>query len=210
MAATKATREVSVATPESSRSWKTVLREQGNRLTPQREVVLQAVEQLGHATADDVQRTVSDQAHTPNLSTIYRTLALLEDLGVIQHVNLADRTTVYHSKAIPAHVHLASLRTRQTPNPTTSLPSPSASSAATGSTPTSIASWSTAPAATAGRHDGHRPKRTRHCHGSVDQCRDSEGNGEIQQHPPEEDGHTEWNDRHPGRGHGEVTRAAAE
>ena len=38
MAATKATREVSVATPESSRSWKTVLREQGNRLTPQREV----------------------------------------------------------------------------------------------------------------------------------------------------------------------------
>lgn len=107
MAVTKATREVSVATPESSRSWKTVLREQGNRLTPQREVVLQAVEELGHATADDVQRTVSDQAHTPNLSTIYRTLALLEDLGVIQHVNLADRTTVYHSKAIPAHVHLA-------------------------------------------------------------------------------------------------------
>jgi len=110
MAATKATREVSVATPESSRSWKTVLREQGNRLTPQREVVLQAVEELGHATADDVQRTVSDQAHTPNLSTIYRTLALLEDLGVIQHVNLADRTTVYHSKAIPAHVHLACSR----------------------------------------------------------------------------------------------------
>lgn len=95
-----------MATPEASRSWKTVLREQGNRLTPQREVVLQAVEQLGHATADDIQRIVAEDAPTLNLSTIYRTLALLEDLGVIQHVNLADRSTVYHSKAIPAHVHL--------------------------------------------------------------------------------------------------------
>jgi len=96
-----------MATPESGRSWKTVLREQGNRLTPQREVVLQAVEQLGHATADDIQRSLADEAPTLNLSTIYRSLALLEELGVIQHVNLADRSTVYHSKAIPAHVHLA-------------------------------------------------------------------------------------------------------
>ena len=96
-----------MTTPESSRSWKTVLREQGNRLTPQREVVLQAVEQLGHATADDIQRSLADQAPNLNLSTIYRSLALLEELGVIQHVDLADRSTVYHSKAIPAHVHLA-------------------------------------------------------------------------------------------------------
>jgi Fur family transcriptional regulator, ferric uptake regulator len=106
-------REVTVTTPESSRSWKTVLREQGNRLTPQREVVLEAVEQLQHATADDIQRAVSDQAPTLNLSTIYRTLALLEDLGVIQHVDLANRGTVYHSKAIPAHVHLSCSRCGQ-------------------------------------------------------------------------------------------------
>ena len=96
-----------MTTPESGRSWKTVLREQGNRLTPQREVVLHAVEQLGHATADDIQRRLAEEAPTLNLSTIYRSLALLEELGVIQHVDLADRTTVYHSKAIPAHVHLA-------------------------------------------------------------------------------------------------------
>lgn len=99
-----------MTTPEASRSWKTMLREQGHRLTPQREVVLEAVEQLEHATADDIQRVVSDHAPTLNLSTIYRSLALLEDLGVIQHVNLADRGTVYHSKAIPAHVHLACTR----------------------------------------------------------------------------------------------------
>ncbi len=99
-----------MTTPEPHRSWKTVLREQGNRLTPQREVVLQAVEQLGHATADDIHRVVAAHAPTLNLSTVYRTLALLEELGVIQHVNLADRSTVYHSKAIPAHVHLVCSR----------------------------------------------------------------------------------------------------
>lgn len=99
-----------MSTSESSRSWKSVLREQGNRLTPQREVVLQAVEQLGHATADDIHRVVADQAPTLNLSTIYRTLTLLEELGVIQAVKLADRSTVYHSKAIPAHVHLVCSR----------------------------------------------------------------------------------------------------
>jgi Fur family transcriptional regulator, ferric uptake regulator len=95
-----------VTTSESSRSWKTALRKQGNRLTPQRELVLQAVEQLGHATADDIHQAVSYSDPALNLSTIYRTLALLTDLGVIRQVNLADRSTVYHSKAIPAHVHL--------------------------------------------------------------------------------------------------------
>jgi hypothetical protein len=38
---------------------------------------------------------------------------------------------------------------------------------------------------------------------SVDQRRAPEGYGEIQHNPPEEDGDTEGNDRHPGRGHGE-------
>lgn len=96
-----------MGTHSEHRNWKSVLREQGHRLTPQRELVLQAVERLGHATADDVQRAVADEAPSLNLSTVYRNLALLEELGVIQHVDLADRGTVYHSKAIPAHVHLA-------------------------------------------------------------------------------------------------------
>jgi Fur family transcriptional regulator, ferric uptake regulator len=104
------TRKVGATIPEAGQSWKTVLREQGNRLTPQRELVLQAVEQLGHATADDIHRAVAAQDPTLNLSTIYRTLALLTELGVIRQVNLADRSTVYHSKAMPAHVHLVCSR----------------------------------------------------------------------------------------------------
>ena len=102
-----------MTTPERGRSWKTLLREQGSRLTPQREAVLQAVEQLGHATADDVQRALAVQAPTLNVSTIYRSLALLEELGAIQRVDLADRTAVYHSRTLPAHVHLACSRCGQ-------------------------------------------------------------------------------------------------
>jgi Fur family transcriptional regulator, ferric uptake regulator len=97
-------------TSESGSSWKTVLREQGNRLTPQRELVLQAIERLGHATADDIQRDVAERSLTLNLSTIYRTLTLLDELGVIRHVDLPDRSTVYHSKTTHAHVHLACRR----------------------------------------------------------------------------------------------------
>lgn len=96
-----------MTTQESSRGWKTMLREQGLRLTPQRELVLQAVDRLGHATADDIHRVVADQAPAVNLSTVYRSLALLTELGVVRHVDLPDRSTVYHSRATPAHVHLA-------------------------------------------------------------------------------------------------------
>ena len=99
-----------IVTTESGPNWKALLREQGNRLTPQRELVLQAIERLGHATADDIQRAVADRSLTLNLSTIYRTLNLLDELGVIRHVDLPDRSTVYHSKATPAHVHLACSR----------------------------------------------------------------------------------------------------
>ena len=43
-----------MTTPPDSRQWQETLRERGYRLTPQRELVLAAVDELGHATPDDV------------------------------------------------------------------------------------------------------------------------------------------------------------
>ena len=40
----------------------------------------------------------------------------------------------------------------------------------------------------------------------VDQCRDTEGYGKKQCHPPDEDGEPERDDRHPGCGHGKAHR----
>ena len=41
-----------------------------------------------------------------NISTIYRTLELLEDLGLVRHTHLSDRAPTYHSVGGPEHVHL--------------------------------------------------------------------------------------------------------
>ena len=86
--------------------WQERLRAQGYRLTPQRELVLAAVERLGHGTPDEILHAVREHSEAVNISTIYRTLELLEELGLIRHTHLSDKAPTYHSTAGPEHVHL--------------------------------------------------------------------------------------------------------
>lgn len=86
--------------------WQDRLRESGHRLTPQRELVLAAVEKLGHATPDQVYAEVRTHSDSINLSTVYRTLELLDDLGLIHHAHLSDRAPTYHSASGHEHAHL--------------------------------------------------------------------------------------------------------
>jgi Fur family ferric uptake transcriptional regulator len=86
--------------------WQSKLREKGYRLTPQRELVLRAVEKLGHATPDEVLAAVRQESQAVNISTVYRTLELLEQLGLVRHAHITDRAPTYHSTATPDHVHL--------------------------------------------------------------------------------------------------------
>jgi len=86
--------------------WQARLRAKGYRLTPQRELVLRAVERLGHATPDEVLTAVREDSSAVNISTVYRTLELLEELDLVRHAHLTDRAPTYHSTAAPAHVHL--------------------------------------------------------------------------------------------------------
>jgi len=86
--------------------WQERLRAKGYRLTPQRELVLRAVERLGHATPDEVLKEVHAESAAVNISTIYRNLELLEELGLVRHSHITDRAPTYHSTAMPQHVHL--------------------------------------------------------------------------------------------------------
>jgi Fur family ferric uptake transcriptional regulator len=86
--------------------WQATLRAKGYRLTPQRELVLRAVDRLGHATPDEVLTAVREESQAVNVSTVYRTLELLEELGLVRHAHIADRAPTYHSATHPAHVHL--------------------------------------------------------------------------------------------------------
>ena len=87
-------------------SWQEQLRARGYRLTPQRELVLAAVETLGHATPDAVYAEVRLHSQSINLSTVYRTLELLDELGLIRHAHLTDRAPTYHSARGHEHAHL--------------------------------------------------------------------------------------------------------
>lgn len=86
--------------------WHELLRSSGHRLTPQRELVLAAVETLGHATPDEVYAEVRTHSDSINLSTVYRTLELLDELGLIRHAHLTDRAPTYHSARGHEHAHL--------------------------------------------------------------------------------------------------------
>ncbi len=82
------------------------LRDSGYRLTPQRELILAAVEKLGHATPDEVLAEVRTRSSAVNASTVYRTLEVLESLGLVRHAHLSDRAPTYHSVTDHEHFHL--------------------------------------------------------------------------------------------------------
>ncbi len=91
---------------EVAADWKATLRERGYRLTPQRELILGAVHELDHATPDEVLAHVRESASSVNISTVYRTLEVLEELGLVRHAHLSDRAPTYHSVGGHEHFHL--------------------------------------------------------------------------------------------------------
>jgi Fur family ferric uptake transcriptional regulator len=86
--------------------WKSNLRERGYRLTPQRQLVLEAVDALEHATPEDILCQVRRTASGVNISTVYRTLELLEELGLVSHAHLGHGAPTYHLADRLHHMHL--------------------------------------------------------------------------------------------------------
>jgi Fur family ferric uptake transcriptional regulator len=82
------------------------LRSRGLRLTAQRQLVLEAVYALGHATPDQVHAAVAKTAAGVNITTVYRALELLEELGLVTHAHLSHGAPTYHAVGEQQHVHL--------------------------------------------------------------------------------------------------------
>ena len=81
------------------------LHRRGLRMTPQRQLVLDAVTELGHATPEAVCTRVQATAPAVNITTVYRTLDLLEQLGVVRHTHLGHGAPTYATSE-HEHVHL--------------------------------------------------------------------------------------------------------
>jgi Fur family ferric uptake transcriptional regulator len=82
------------------------LRAGGYRITPARQLVLNAVAELDHATPDTICAEVQRTASSVNLSTVYRTLELLEELELVSHTHLGHGAPIYHAAHERDHLHL--------------------------------------------------------------------------------------------------------
>ena len=83
------------------------------RLTRQRERIIDAVRRLGHATPDGLAAAVArDGGPALSLSTIYRNLEALEEVGVVSHTHLDHRSPTYPLADHADHLHLVCLSCR--------------------------------------------------------------------------------------------------
>ena len=89
-----------------AQTWDDTLRAGGYRVTPQRQLVLEAVARLEHATPEEICGEVRQTARGVNVSTVYRTLELLEQLGLVKHTHIHHGAPSYHLADDAGHVHL--------------------------------------------------------------------------------------------------------
>ena len=87
------------------------LKERGHRLTPQRQLILEAIEASeGHVSAETVHARVAAQFPQVNISTVYRTLELLQNLGLVTHTHFDDGIALYHLAEDSHHQHMVCRR----------------------------------------------------------------------------------------------------
>jgi Fe2+ or Zn2+ uptake regulation protein len=87
----------------------TALRDRGMRVTPQRVLLHRALTELDrHVTADELLDAVADRLPNVSLPTIYATLELLEELGMVRRVQRAG-TTLFDPRTDDHH-HLVCVR----------------------------------------------------------------------------------------------------
>ena len=84
------------------------LRERGFRLTPQREMVLSVMHNMeSFATAEEIYAEVQALSSSVDISTVYRTLDLLQDFRVVAVVDPGDGQRRYELLGVRGpHLHL--------------------------------------------------------------------------------------------------------
>lgn len=84
------------------------LRRLGVRVTPQRLFVLEAMELIsGHMTAEEIMQWAARRYPALNLATVYRTLDLLCQVGLVSQTDLGGGATTYELVGDSPHHHLA-------------------------------------------------------------------------------------------------------
>jgi len=86
------------------------LRTRGERLTPQRLMVLEAIQGCGHQTAEMIYERVRAVYPYVNIATIYRSLAWMKEQGLIAETDLGTGQIEYEYIGDHRHHHLVCLK----------------------------------------------------------------------------------------------------
>ena len=79
----------------------------GMRWTPQRRLLMEVLEDTdGHITGSELVERLREVDPDTTPSTVYRTLRVLEDIGVVQHAHGRDGREEFHVRPAEAHGHL--------------------------------------------------------------------------------------------------------
>jgi Fur family ferric uptake transcriptional regulator len=83
------------------------LHERGLRWTPQRRLLVEVLAQTdGHITGAELVERCRKQDSEVTPSTVYRTLDVLEDIGLIRHAHGLDGREEFHVRPAREHGHL--------------------------------------------------------------------------------------------------------
>ncbi|HKJ12973.1 MAG TPA: Fur family transcriptional regulator [Ornithinimicrobium sp.] len=93
-------------TGEGEAEWENAVHEAGLRMTEPRRRVLQALEQLGHATPEVLVAHLSAQGSPLPASTVYRNLESLARAGLVRHSHMHEGVAAYHLPTHGQHLHL--------------------------------------------------------------------------------------------------------
>ena len=84
------------------------------RSTQQRQLILEIIEQAGrHVDADEIYQQVRQKSPNISLSTVYRSLQLFKDLGLVEEHQLNGIRRYYESTPQSRHHHMVCLRCGQ-------------------------------------------------------------------------------------------------
>ena len=80
----------------------------GARMTSQRALIMETIRQ-GHLDADEIYRRAREKQPHLNLSTVYRTLRTLKELGLVEELHFDEAHHHYEVKSGTEHHHLVCL-----------------------------------------------------------------------------------------------------
>ncbi|MEO1328612.1 MAG: Fur family transcriptional regulator [Pseudomonadota bacterium] len=95
-----------------AKQFEDALRDEGVRITRQRTALIEVLsESRDHPDADELHRRAREKDSSVSLATVYRTLAQLEEMGLVHRHVFAGEAARYETTDLPHHDHIINIET---------------------------------------------------------------------------------------------------